>query len=124
MLGVNQDFLDKLFSLLDIPEKDGNKFREDLIGVISNNVAASFINDLPANKKGSFVNLVKSGAISQEFIQKWAEQENIAGDKQLVENINKVVGESIEQFFSALTQDLMPDIKTQVAAFAKGYLNG
>jgi hypothetical protein len=120
---MDNDFLDKLFALLQIPDEETKQFHNDFQEIISCNVLTTLLDILPNDKKESFAALIKNGKTDHDSINKWVESQNIK-DEGLAEKLNAAIEKSYDDFFDALTHDLDEDKKSEIREFARSYLNG
>jgi len=116
-----EDFLSKLFRLLDIPEDLQEKLKEDFKEIINCNLTASFLNNLTEDQKGSLRELVKKEGFNQAAISSWLQNQEINKDEGFLEKLNQAVEQSIKDFFTALTKDLNEQKREEVLAFARSY---
>jgi len=120
---MQNDFLTKLFKVLDFPENYQAKLRSDLGEIIQMNASASLLANLPEGKRSSFIELLKKENVDEDLMRKWFEENNITQNEEFLKKLNYEIKKSIKSFFTALITDLDEVKKGEVLALARSCLS-
>jgi predicted lactoylglutathione lyase len=119
---MTQTFLVQFYSTLGISLIDQPRLHEGMHKLIIANVTTMLLTELSESQTESFRELIKSGKLDNENIDKWLIKNGLKDSEDFALKITEVIESSVKDFFDLLVRDLSPGKKQELLALAQSFL--